>query len=102
MARADTPAWRRAFDGVERRVGSPLESATSSPDFQVAAQALRNAGRAIGRPVTGVVSWGLHVAGLPSRADLRALTRQLGEVQRELLAIRRDLAKAGRDTEEAE
>ena len=102
MAPADSPAWRRAFDSVERRVASPLESATSSPDFQVAAQTLRSAGRAIGRPINGVVAWGLHLAGLPAHADMRALTRQLGDVQRELLAIRRDLANADRERREGE
>ena len=100
MPSAGTPAWRRAFDGLERLVGSPLESATSSPDFQVAAQKLQKAGRALTRPVNDVVSCGLHLAGLPSHADMQALRRQLGDVQHELLAIRRDLANAERDRQE--
>jgi hypothetical protein len=94
---ADTPAWRRAFNGVERRVGPQLAAVTNSSDFQIAAQTLRRARRAIARPVDGLASRGLHLVGLPSHADVRDLRRQLGEIQREMLALRRDLLRAERD-----
>ncbi len=93
MAPAGSPAWRRAFDGVERRIGPPLASATSSSDFQVATKRLRGATSAVLRPVSGVISRGLHLAGLPSRADMRDVKRQLGEVQREVLALHRELQR---------
>jgi hypothetical protein len=93
MARADSPAWRRAFDEVERRIGPALSSATNSPDFQVTLQELQRVNRTIASGVNGIVSWGLHVAGLPAHSDIRDLRRQLGEVQRELLSLRLDLAR---------
>ncbi len=93
MAPTDSPAWRRAFDSVERRVGPPLASATSSSDLQIATKMVRGAARVVTRPMGGVVSWGLHLAGLPSYGDVRELKGQLGEVQRELLALRRDLVR---------
>ncbi len=95
----DSPAWRRAFDGVERQVGPPLRSLTSSSDFQLAAHRLQGAVRAVTAPVEGLLSWGLHVAGLPSHADIRKLRAQLTEVQRELLTLRRELADAERERE---
>ena len=53
---------------------------------------LRRAKRAVDRAGRAVsASWGLHLVGLPSRADVRDLKRQLGEVQREMLALRREL-----------
>jgi hypothetical protein len=94
MARADSPAWRRAFDGVEKRVSPPLVSTTSSADFQATVLFLRRAKRAIERPIEDAASWGLHLVGLPSRADMRDLKKQLGDVQREMLALRRDLVSA--------
>jgi hypothetical protein len=94
MARADSPAWRQAFDSVERRVSPPLVSTTSSADFQATVLFLRRARRAVERPVEDLASWGLHLVGLPSRADMRDLKRQLGDVQREMLALRRDLVQA--------
>jgi hypothetical protein len=97
---ANSPAWRRAFDGAERRLGSPLKSVTSSPDFQIATHQLRRVRRAVARPIDGLVSWGLHLAGLPSHADMRGLKRQLGDVQREMLTLRRDLVEAERDRAE--
>ena len=93
----DPPAWRKAFDGVERQVGPPLRSLTSSSDFQVAAHRLQSAVRAVAAPVEGLLSWSLHVAGLPSHVDIRKLRAQLTEVQRELLTLRRELAERERE-----
>jgi hypothetical protein len=88
---ADSPAWRRAFDSVERRVSRPLGSTTSSTNFQVAARRFHSAARAVTRPIEGVTTWALHLAGLPTQAEIRDLKRQLGQVQREMIAFRRDL-----------
>jgi hypothetical protein len=91
-----SPAWRRAFDGVERLVGGPLESATNSPDVQGALVTAGQVRRAVTSPVSRIASWGLHVAGLPSHADVLALRRQLNEVQREVATLHRELANAER------
>jgi hypothetical protein len=96
---SDSPTWRRAFNGVERHVGPPLGSLTSSSEFQIANHQLHRVMRAVTGPVEGLISWGLHVAGLPSHADVRGLSRQLAEVHRELLTLRREVADAERDRE---
>ena len=87
---ADSPMWRKVFDGVERRVGGPLASLTSSADFRAAAIQVQNVRRMVVRPVQSVASFGLHLAGLPSNAEVRKLRRELHDVQRELSAIRRE------------
>jgi hypothetical protein len=97
VAPANPPAWRRAFDGVERRVSPRLAATTSSPDFQVLAQTLRRATRLLSAPVGSVTAWGLHLAGLPTHGDVRQLRRQLGEVQRDMLALRRSLGPGEND-----
>ena len=91
MAPDSSPAWRRAFDGVEKRVSPRLAATTSSPDFQVLTQTLRRATQVVSGPVGSLIARGLHVAGLPTHGDVRQLRRQLGEVQRDMLALRRSL-----------
>src|SRR3954469_20632978 len=86
-----SPAWRRIFDGVEKRVAPPLTAVTSSSDLQVVMHRLAAAKRAVTSPIGDAASWGLHLVGLPSRRDLRDLRRQFGEVQRELSSLRRSL-----------
>jgi hypothetical protein len=102
MARADSPLWRKAFDGVENRIGRPLESATGSSQFHTAVLAVRGVKRAVIGPVQSVVGFGLHLAGLPSHNDVRELKRTVGDVERELSALRRDLAQSERDRQEPE
>ena len=102
MAGADSPLWRKAFDGVENRIGRPLESATGSSQFHTAVLTLRGVKRAVVGPVQSVVGFGLHLAGLPSHKDVRELKRTVGDVERELSALRRDLVQSERDRQEPE
>ena len=102
MASGGSPLWRRVFDDVERRVGRPLTSVTSSEEFHSAALKLRRARQAVSVPVQGVAGLGLHLAGLPSPKEVRELRRQLGEVQREISALRRDQVQAEREQDAAE
>jgi hypothetical protein len=102
VAATDSPLWRRAFNDVERRVGRPLASATSSPEFQSATLKLRRARRAVAKPVHSVAGFGLHLAGLPSNSEVRELRRELSEVQREISAMRRGQVQAERDQQGSE
>lgn len=96
MSPTDTPLWRRAFDGVERRVGKPLTSATSSTDFQATVVKLGRLRNTVVKPVHSVADRGLHLIGLPSNTEVRELRRELQEVQREMSALRRERAQAQR------
>jgi hypothetical protein len=89
--------WRKAFDGVERRVGPPLTSVTSSPDLLSTLQHLLSLRRKVSVVADVVTSQVLHVVGLPSHADLRALERHLTDLEREVVALRRNVLGAERD-----
>lgn len=102
MPPTDSPLWRRAFDGVERRVGQPLASATSSSDFQSAVVKVQRLRRTAVKPVHAVAGMALHLVGLPSNTEVRHLRRELNEVQREVSALRRDRAQAERDGQASE
>ena len=101
MPPSESPTWRKVFDGVEKRIAPPLTAVTSSPDVHMVVQKLHAAKGAISAPIGHATSWGLHLVGLPSRHDVRNLTKQLGEVQRDLLSLRRDLADDDRDVQES-
>ncbi len=102
MAASKSPLWKRVFDDVERRVGGPLASVTSSTEFQSTAMKVRRVRRAVVSPVQAVAGFGLHLVGLPSNSEVRDLRRELHDVQREMLAIRREEAQTERDAEEPE
>lgn len=97
-----SPLWRRAFDDVERRVGRPLALVTSSEELHATATRIRRVTKAVSRPVQGVTGLGLHLAGLPSPAEVRELRRQLAEVQREVSAIRREELQSERKQRKSE
>ena len=99
---AESPLWRKAFDGVERRIGAPLENATSSADFQVFSLKVGRVRKAVIAPVEVVVGFGLHLVGIPSHAEVRVLRRDLIKVQRELLAMRREQAVTERESTDSE
>jgi hypothetical protein len=98
--RARPPAWRRVFDRVERAVGAPLEDAAGSEAFvDVMVRGLRvqrAIGTGFGRIAGGAVSKVLHVAGLPTRGDVRSLGRQLTTLTGEVRAIKAAVAEAER------
>ncbi|BDH56535.1 hypothetical protein [Tsukamurella sp. PLM1] len=94
----ESPLWRKAFDGVERRIGEPLGNATSSADFQVLSLKVGRVKSAVLAPVEAVVGFGLHLVGIPSHSEVRDLRKDLTDVQRDLLALRREQV----ETEDAE
>jgi hypothetical protein len=82
------PAWRRAFDRVERTVGKPLEDVAGSQRYIRTALVGRNVhvgvrrqvSRAIERPVGAV----LRLAGIPTRADVLKLTAHVATLTGEV------------------
>ena len=100
MPAAEKPAWRKLFDGVEKRITPPLTSVTSSSDVHLVMQKLGAAKRTVSAPLGGAASRGLHLVGLPSRGDVRDLRRQLSEVERDLLSLRRELASRSEPDEQ--
>src|SRR4051812_41510161 len=98
--RPGTPAWRRAFDSAERKIGEPLERAAGTEtyvDVMLTGLRLQRAiGTALGRVAGGAASKVLHVAGLPTRGDVRSISRQLTTLTGELRALKAAVADTER------
>lgn len=75
------PTWRQVFDGVERKIGKPLEDAAGSStyvDVMVRGMKVQRAlVGAVGRVAGGAVNTVLRVANLPTRNDIAKLSRQV-------------------------
>jgi outer membrane murein-binding lipoprotein Lpp len=82
------PAWRRAFDRVERMVGKPLEDMAGSRRYtrtalarhKVHSTVRRQVRRAIDRPLGPV----LRLAGMPTRAEVQKLSAQVATLTGEV------------------
>lgn len=89
------PAWRRTFDSVERKVGRPLEDVVTSSTYVDALVLGVKLQVTVARAVRGTVERQigaiLHLAAMPTRGDVRRLSRQLttltGEVRTLAVAI---------------
>jgi hypothetical protein len=83
--------WWRAFDRVERAVGRPLEDAAASSryvDVMLTGMKVQRAvGGAMFRVAGGTVGTVLRVATVPSRTDVRRLSRQLTVLTTEVRAL---------------
>ena len=107
MSPANKSPWWRAFDRVERAIGEPLEQAVASPTYvEVALFGMRVQRKVVGtalRATGGAVGTVLRAANIPTRDDVRRLSRQVtvltGEVR--ALAAAQDPPLPRRD-EEAE
>lgn len=85
------PPWWRAFDRVERAIGKPLEEAADSNAYvNVMVMGMRvqrvvagSAARAVGGAVGSV----LRVANIPTRSDIRGLSRQMTTLTGEVRAL---------------
>jgi hypothetical protein len=85
------PTWRRVFDRVERTVGKPLEEAVASSryvDVMLTTMKVQRAvGGAVGRAVDHRIGGLLHAINIPTRSDVRRLSRQLTSLTSEVRAL---------------
>jgi hypothetical protein len=86
-----TPRWRSAFNAVERRIGEPLESAVATREFAGLLGLAARLQRTTSRTVEQSLSWWLHQWGMPSRTDIREVSRAVTRVERQLRDLSRDL-----------
>jgi hypothetical protein len=81
---AGKPLWRRAFDGVDRRIAGPVEAAARSDAFgDVLTLAIRLQ-RRVERGVEKRTRRALHLVNLPTASDVRRLQEQVAALRREL------------------
>ena len=92
------PKWRQAFDKVERAVGVPLENAAASHRFMdvmsTGIRVRRAATAKVAGAVHGLTGAVLHAVNIPTRDDVRTLTRHLTEVASDLRAIEQGQRRA--------
>src|SRR4051794_27107425 len=79
---AGKPLWRRAFDGVDRRIAGPAESVARSEALGDALTlALRLQAR-VQRSVEKRTRRALHMVNLPAATDVRRLQEQVAALRR--------------------
>jgi len=85
------PTWRRVFDRVERMVGRPLEDAVASSRYVDVMLTTMKVQRAVGgvvaRAVERRIGGLLHAINVPTRTDVRRLSRQLTVLTSEVRAL---------------
>ncbi|MEA2126049.1 MAG: hypothetical protein QOI80_2831 [Solirubrobacteraceae bacterium] len=85
------PAWRKAFDAVERRVAKPVESGVRTDAFNDAMAALYRTRRDVQRTIERQTRRALHLANVPSATDVKQVSDQVAALHRELRVLQREL-----------
>lgn len=80
----DKPLWRKTFDKAERAVGGRLEEMIETRQFADAMSMTARVRKTVSRQVYGNIHRTLHIFGLTSLKDTRALARQLNRVEAQL------------------
>ena len=100
------PTWRRAFDRVERKIGKPLEDAVASSryiDVMLKTMKVQRAvGGAVGRQVEKRIGGVLHVLNVPTRGDVRRLSKQLTVLTSEVRTLAATTEELREQTEREE
>lgn len=93
---AGKPLWRKAFDAVERPVGSRLETVVQTEEFASVLAFSTQAQAEARRRLERLTRRALHAVNIPAGSDIKrlhdqiaGLDRRLREVQDELEAARR-------------
>ena len=86
---AQRPLWRQGFDAIERRVAGPVERAVGSDLFAdlvaVGVRSQRAARREVERRTRAL----LHAVNVPTATDVRRVSEQVAELQRQLRELER-------------
>jgi hypothetical protein len=91
--------WRKAFDLIERPVGSGAESWVQTDTFMdLAATGIKLQRRLLGELRGASARW-LALWGLASRADAVELMNQVGSLEREVRDLRRQLEQSETSTQ---
>ena len=90
------PAWRKAFDALERRVAGPVESGVRTDTFNDVMAVVYRTRREVQRTVERQTRRALHLANLPTATDVKQLSEQVAALHRELRALERRAKRNGR------
>ncbi len=81
------PIWRKTFDKAERAVGGRLEEMIDTRQFADAMSMTARVQKGVVKQVYGTVNRTLHLFGLSSLKDTRAIARQLNRVEAQLREV---------------
>ncbi len=87
---AGKPLWRRAFDGVDRRIAAPVEAAARSEAFGDVFTLAVRLQRRVERQVEKRTRRALQLVTQPTATDVRRLQEQDAALRRELRALEED------------
>jgi hypothetical protein len=84
------PLWRRGFDALERPLGDALAGAARSGAFSDGVALALRLERRLQKEIERRTRRGLHMANLPTATDVRLLSQQVAELQRQVRALSHD------------
>ena len=91
------PSLVGTYGAIERRLEPRIAALLQDPELHQAIGVVSGAQSAVGNVVGGVRRRVLHALNLPTGTDILRLRRQVGELDREIRAVRLQLAQALED-----
>ena len=87
----DTPIWKKAFDGAEKAVSPPLTDLMAAPEVIEALTIAIAVRKRFLEDIGKVASRLLHTWNLPAGTDVRKLSLQIANLERQLRSVNRQL-----------
>ena len=87
----DTPAWKKAFDAVEKQAGPTLGKALSNPRVIEALTLTMAIERRAREDVAEFVRRQLHLVNLPAGTDVQKVSNQIANLERQIRQLNRRL-----------
>ena len=86
-AQPDKALWRKTFDKAERAIGGRLEELIDTRQFADAMSMSARVQKGVTKQVYGTIHRTLHLFGLASLKDARAIAKQLNRVEAQLREV---------------
>jgi chromosome segregation ATPase len=93
---AGKPTWRKAFDAVERPVGSKLEQVVQTDEFAALLSFTTQAQAEAKRQLERLTRRALHAVNMPAGSDIKRLHDQIAGLDRRLRDVQDELEAARR------
>src|SRR4051794_28973623 len=93
----EPPAWRRAFNALERAVTPRADAVVRADEFAAALASLNRTRTALQRTIDSRTRGIWHFLNLPAGDDVQTLRRQIGELNREIRLLRTEVDRNRRE-----
>ncbi|MEZ5342381.1 MAG: hypothetical protein R2706_13315 [Acidimicrobiales bacterium] len=88
---AESPAWKRAFDEAEKRLSPSVTRALATPEIIEALTIAIAVRRRMLEDIGSVSRRVLHFWNLPAGTDVRKVSLQIADLERQLRSLNRQL-----------